>query len=71
MSCTSCGAACSGSSCSMCYGDPGHGDDGYYEEFLKQQWEEEMQRKGMEQEEEMEIAHQCYLEEKEKNESTT
>ena len=24
-------------SCSMCYGDPGHGSDGYYEQWLREQ----------------------------------
>ena len=38
----------------MCYGDPGHGDDGYYEEYLKRQWEQEMERKWEEQQEEYE-----------------
>lgn len=23
--------------CSMCYGDPGHGTDGYYQEWLDEQ----------------------------------
>jgi hypothetical protein len=23
--------------CSMCYGDPGHGKDGYYQQWLEQQ----------------------------------
>ena len=23
--------------CSMCYGDPGHGSDGYYEQWLEEQ----------------------------------
>ena len=54
MACTSCGSECSGTSCSMCYGDPGHGDDGYYEEYLKRQWEQEMERKWEEQQEEYE-----------------
>jgi hypothetical protein len=28
--------------CSMCYGDPSHGKDGYYEEWLRQQEESEI-----------------------------
>jgi len=41
-SCTSCGSSIpddQGSSCSMCYGDIGHGSDGYYE-----QWAEDQER---------------------------
>lgn len=40
--CTSCGLPIpegQGNSCSMCYGDMGHGKDGYY-----QQWAEEQVR---------------------------
>lgn len=32
--------------CSMCYGDPEHGKDGYYRRFLEehqQQWEKEQE----------------------------
>ena len=36
--------------CSMCYGDPGHGKDGYYEEWIRQQ-EEAEQRKQQQPEE--------------------
>lgn len=42
--CTSCGLEIpdnQGSSCSMCYGDIAHGHDGYYEEWAKQQLENE------------------------------
>jgi len=27
--------------CSMCYGDPFHGKDGYYQNWLEQQWRHE------------------------------
>lgn len=40
--CTSCGSPIpdgQGNSCSMCYGDAGHGTDGYYEEWLRQEEE--------------------------------
>lgn len=43
--CTSCGSPIpegQGSSCSMCYGDPNYGSDGYYQAFLDQQYEDEM-----------------------------
>jgi hypothetical protein len=49
--CSSCGLPIpegQGSSCSMCYGDPYHGRDGYY----LQQLEEEQQRETLRQEEE-------------------
>lgn len=39
LSCTSCGSPIpegQGRSCSMCYGDPYWGKDGYYLEFLEQ-----------------------------------
>jgi len=31
--------------CSMCYGDPDHGKDGYYRDYLRRQDEEEQQRR--------------------------
>ena len=30
--------------CSMCYGDPDHGSDGYYQKFLDDQYQSEEQR---------------------------
>lgn len=45
--CSSCGSEIpddQGSSCSMCYGDPAHGTDGYYQAMLDQQYEEEMEK---------------------------
>lgn len=45
--CTSCGSFIpdgQGSSCSMCYGDVRHGKDGYYQDWLEEQWQEEEQR---------------------------
>ena len=48
MSCSSCGMPAEGSSCSMCYGDIDHGNDGYYlawaEEQNRQEEEERMYR---------------------------
>jgi len=41
-SCTSCGSPIpdgQGHSCSMCYGDPAYGRDGYYAEYLQRQEE--------------------------------
>lgn len=41
-SCTSCGSPIpdgQGNSCSMCYGDPYYGSDGYYLDYLEQQAE--------------------------------
>jgi hypothetical protein len=34
--------------CSMCYGDPDHGKDGYYRKFLEQQEEEAAYKKAQE-----------------------
>lgn len=31
--------------CSMCYGDPAHGKDGYYNEYLERQEREEQERR--------------------------
>ena len=46
-SCVSCGSPIpdnQGSKvCSMCYGDPYHGKDGYYQDWLEQQWKEEQE----------------------------
>ena len=49
--CTSCGSPIPDGqgSCSMCYGDPSFGSDGYYEEYLRQQ-EEAAQREQEERE---------------------
>lgn len=32
------------SSCSMCYGDPGHGKDGYYQSWLDEQHRKEQEK---------------------------
>lgn len=45
--CTSCGLPIpdgQGSSCSMCYGDIGHGTDGYYEQWAQEEIERERQK---------------------------
>ena len=46
--CTSCGSDIpngQGRSCSMCYGDVGHGKDRYYERWIEEQmWEEHERR---------------------------
>ena len=46
--CTSCGSDIpdgQGRSCSMCYGDVGHGKDRYYENWIDEQlWEQERKR---------------------------
>lgn len=42
--CSSCGSPIpdgQGSSCSMCYGDIGHGTDGYYQEWAEEQIRQE------------------------------
>ena len=31
--------------CSMCYGDPGHGKDGYYQEYLDRQERDAQERR--------------------------
>ena len=46
--CASCGnpiPAGQGSSCSMCYGDPAWGKDGYYQEYLDQMNQQEAARR--------------------------
>ena len=46
--CSSCGSPIpndQGSSCSMCYGDPEHGHDRYYQEWLRQRESEEEEMK--------------------------
>lgn len=51
--CSSCGSYIpegQGSSCSMCYGDPFWGRDGYYLEYLEQQNRIEQAKKEMEEE---------------------
>lgn len=43
MNCTSCGSPIpdgQGKSCSMCYGDPDYGSDGYYRQWLDNQEEQ-------------------------------
>jgi len=45
--CTSCGSPIpddQGKSCSMCFGDPDHGHDGYYQAWIDQQYQEEIAR---------------------------
>lgn len=32
--------------CSMCYGDPGHGADGYYQNWLDEQQRQDNDEKG-------------------------
>ena len=44
--CTSCGSQIpegQGKSCSMCYGDISHGTDGYYEEWARNQQQDDNQ----------------------------
>ena len=44
--CTSCGNRIpegQGKSCSMCYGDIAHGSDGYYEEWARNQQQDDNQ----------------------------
>lgn len=50
--CTSCGNPIpegQGSSCSMCYGDPQHGSDGYYQEYLDAQEQQAQEQQAQEQ----------------------
>lgn len=44
--CSSCGSEIPDDQefCSMCYGDPEHGSDGYYEEWFKQQEDSENEK---------------------------
>ena len=47
--CTSCGNPIpegQGSSCSMCYGDPWYGSDGYYLEYLQEMERQEQERQN-------------------------
>ena len=41
--CTMCGVSIPDgqTTCSMCYGDPGHGADGYYQAFLDEVYQRE------------------------------
>lgn len=56
--CTSCGASIpdgQGKSCSMCYGDPYYGKDGYYLQMLQEEaerdaWERQTQEEQWEEE---------------------
>ena len=44
--CTSCGMPIpdgQGKSCSMCYGDPAYGNDGYYQAYLEEQMRQELE----------------------------
>ena len=53
--CSSCGMEIpegQGSSCSMCYGDPDYGSDGYYRHWLDQQGQEAFEQQEMEREQE-------------------
>ena len=52
-SCMSCGSWIPDGqrTCSMCYGDPGHGTDGYYQDWLDRENEQEMERDRERQEE--------------------
>jgi len=62
--CSSCGLSIpdgQGSSCSMCYGDPYHGSDGYYLAYLEQEMLEEERLQ-------QEILEQVEYEESQKNE---
>lgn len=34
--------------CSMCYGDPSHGTDGYYERWIEEQQQEKEERENKE-----------------------
>lgn len=52
--CTSCGSPIpegQGKSCSMCYGDPDHGRDGYYQAFLDEQAQREQEAQAERQQE--------------------
>lgn len=56
--CTSCGSPIpdgQGSSCSMCYGDPYHGSDGYYMNYLEKQEQEAQRQREAERAEEERI----------------
>jgi hypothetical protein len=53
--CTSCGQPIpegQGRSCSMCYGDPDHGRDGYYRKFLEDAAEAAAWERAQEEQEE-------------------
>lgn len=42
-------------SCSMCYGDPDHGKDGYYRAELERQLEQEEERRQQDREQDEEV----------------
>lgn len=49
--CTSCGLPIpegQGNSCSMCYGDPYYGEDGYYLQYLEEQERQAAERRAEE-----------------------
>ena len=53
--CTSCGSPISdgqGNSCSMCFGDPEYGKDGYYRRWLEQEPEPEQEQEREQEQEE-------------------
>ena len=55
--CTSCGMPIpegQGHSCSMCYGDPAWGHDGYYQDWLEEQMIQELRQQEVEQQPEPE-----------------
>lgn len=69
--CTSCGNEIpegQGRSCSMCYGDIGHGRDGYYQEWADREIAR-AQEKEMEERQYAEYIEQCMQEEIRKEET--
>ena len=66
-SCTSCGSVIPDGQrvCSMCYGDPHYGRDGYYLQYIEDQMQEQMERERREQ---MEIETEQQTMEDKKNE---
>jgi len=70
--CNSCGAAVPDGqgNCSMCYGDPYHGKDGYYLEYLKEQEREAQRKKQLEEEHMKELQRQEVLRQQKIEEET-
>ena len=52
--CTSCGASVPNGQrvCSMCYGDPDYGSDGYYRDYIEEQLSREAELEQLQRQEE-------------------
>ena len=57
-SCSMCGSALpsdqGSNTCSMCYGDPDHGKDGYYNDWINSQYEDYLNKQQEQEQQEKE-----------------